>query len=69
MSGAFGFDDHVRVRDNERTRIAGTAGRSGTVAGMSREPDVPTGQVVAYAVMMDDDDRTWMVEPDDLDLA
>jgi len=35
--------------------------------GMSREPDVPTGQIVAYAVAMDEDDElVRMVEPEDL---
>lgn len=63
------FDERVRVRTNDRTEAAGTAGRSGTIAGMSREPDVPTGQVTAYAVAMDDDERVWMVEPEDLDPA
>jgi hypothetical protein len=66
---SFTFDDRVSVRQNERTRAAGTAGRSGTIAGMSREPDEPTGRVVAYAVAMDDDERVWMVEPGDLDPA
>ena len=35
---------------------------------MSREPDVPSGEVVGYAVTMDDDERTWMVDAGDLDL-
>jgi hypothetical protein len=30
---------------------------------------VPTGQVVAYAVAMDDDERGWMIAPEDLDRA
>jgi hypothetical protein len=69
MPDGFTFDDRVSVRQNERTRAAGTAARSGTIAGVSREPDVPTGQVVAYAVVMEDDGRVWMVEPGDLDPA
>jgi hypothetical protein len=69
VSGTFDFDDRVTVRVNERTRAMGTARRSGTIAGMSREPDVPTGEIVAYAVAMDDDERVWMVEPEDLDPA
>jgi len=63
---SFAFDDRVTVRVNDRTEAAGTAGRFGTVAGISRERDLPTGQVVAYAVAMDDDGRVWMVEPQDL---
>jgi hypothetical protein len=64
----FSFGDRVKVRDNEQTQALGTAGRSGEVAGMSREPDVPSGEVVGYAVTMDDDERTWMVDAGDLDL-
>ena len=40
----FRLDDRVSVIDSERTRSAGTAGWHGRVAGMSRKPDVPTGQ-------------------------
>ena len=69
MPDNLAFDDRVRVRDNERTKAAGTAGRSGTIGGVSRVPDVPTGKVVAYGVVMDDDGRAWMVEPEDLDPA
>jgi len=69
MPDRFAFDDRVRVRDNERTRLAHTTGRSGTIAGMSREPDIPAGEVVSYAVAMDDDERVWMIEPEDLDPA
>jgi hypothetical protein len=69
VTDGFAFDDRVRVRANERTEAAGAAGRSGKIAGMSREPDVPGDQVVAYAVAMDDDERVWMVEPWDLDSA
>jgi hypothetical protein len=69
VTDGFAVDDRVRVRANGRTQAAGTAGRSGKIAGMSREPDVPGGQVVAYAVAMDDDERVWMVEPEDLDSA
>jgi hypothetical protein len=37
---------------------------------MSREPDAPTGRIVAYAVAMDEDKEfVWMVEPDDLAAA
>ena len=69
MPDSFAVDERVRDRDNERTQAAGTAGRSGTIAGMSRETDEPTGPVEAYAVAMDDDERVWMVEPEDLDPA
>ena len=57
----------MSVIDSERTRSAGTAGWHGRVAGMSREPDVPTGRIVAYAVAMDEDEGlVSMVEPEDL---
>ena len=63
----FSFGARVVVRVNGRTRQAGTAGRVGTVAGLSREPDVAMATVVGYAVAMEDDERVWMVEPEDLD--
>jgi hypothetical protein len=55
MTNAFSFGDRVKIRTNEQTRELGTAGRSGEICGMSREPDVPSGEVVAYAVTMDDE--------------
>jgi hypothetical protein len=48
----------------------GIVGWHGTVAGMSRESDMPTGQVVAYAVAMDEDgELVWMIDPQDLEPA
>ncbi len=66
VAKGFAEDDRVIVRESERTAQEGTAGRRGRIAGTSREPDVPTGEVVAYAVAMDDDGRVWMVDPDDV---
>jgi hypothetical protein len=64
------FDDRVKVCESERTRTLGTAGWHGTVVGISREPDVPSGRIVAYAVAMDEDgEKVWMVEPEDLELT
>ncbi len=59
----------MRVRESDRTRAMGVVGWHGTIAGMSREPDVPTGRIVAYAVATDGDGRVWMIDPEDLEPA
>ena len=64
----FTFSDRVRVRESERTRVLGVVGWHGTIAGMSREPDLPTGRIVGYAVAMDEDnDLVRMIDPEDLE--
>jgi hypothetical protein len=66
---AFDFEQRVVVRATHRTRADGTAGWRGRVAGKSYEDDDPQGQVLAYAVAMDEGDGlVWMVEPEDLEV-
>jgi len=44
-------------------------GLAGRVSGKSYEDDDPQGQVLAYAVAMDEGDGlVWMVEPEDLEV-
>ena len=48
----------------------GVAGWRGIVVGKSHENDDPRGTVLVYAVAMDEaGGRTWMVEPDDLEVS
>ena len=69
-AGRFNFEQRVTVRATERTQLAGTAGWHGRVVGKSHENDDPEhGDVLAYAVAMDEDNGlVCMVEPDDLDV-
>jgi hypothetical protein len=61
----FAFDDRVTVLRTERTVARGIAGLTGYVAGKSRESD--DADVLSYAVFLDDHERTYMIEPDDLE--
>jgi len=66
-ASSFDIDQSVVVSATDRTRANGTAGWHGKVVGQSYENDDPSGHVLAYAVAMnEDDERVWMVEPDDL---
>lgn len=60
------FGQRVRVAKHRAgiPEVDPIAGRLGTVAGISR--DESTGRVVGYAIMIDDLERVWMVEPNDL---
>jgi hypothetical protein len=70
VGAQFDFEQRVVVRDMWRTRENGTAGWHGSVVGKSYENDDPNGEILAYAVAMDEDDQTvWMVEPVDLRVA
>jgi hypothetical protein len=66
-ASSFDIDQRVVVSATGRTRANGTAGWHGNVVGKSYENDDPSSDVLVYAVAMDEDDeRVWMVEPDDL---
>lgn len=59
------FDERVTVLCTERTVARGIAGLIGYVVGKSRESD--HADVLNYAVLVDDRERVYMVEPDDLE--
>jgi hypothetical protein len=66
-SSSFNIDQRVVVAATDRKRADGTGGWHGKVVGKSYQNDDRSGHVLAYAVAMDEDDeRVWMVEPDDL---
>jgi len=67
-SGSFEFEDRVVVGRSARTRSNGTAGWHGTIVGESYENDDPRGRILSYAVAMEEDEeRVWMVEPEDIE--
>ena len=63
----FDFGERVAVRRTIRTTAHGTAGMSGSIAGLSRENDV--SEVLSYAVFLDERQRVHMIDPGDLEPA
>jgi hypothetical protein len=63
----FAFSARVAVRRTARTVAGGIARLTGHVAGKSRESD--EADVLCYAVFLDERERVYMIEPDELEPA
>jgi hypothetical protein len=61
----FAFDDRVTVLRTDHMVTRGIAGLTSHVVGLSRESD--DADVLSYAVFLDDHERVFMIEPDDLE--